>query len=287
MPARGWRGKACSSSSPVRPRGRMATRPSSTPSGTISIASCCTTAAGNAARAEPCPRRPPAGSRLEPPARMRSQPRSQSISNAATSVRAPSRITSAPPPRRSGAAPTPRRSHHLRRALDAIGHIADDVERARVEVELRVAMGAAFMATRGFGAPEVLEAYSRAEALCDRLGERADLFPAIWGQWMFRTGRGEMDQASPAGREADCAWRKIRRRRAEDPGPSRHVVDLVRVRRTGAGACARGRRPWRSTMPRCIRPWPRAMATTMPAAARAISARWRWRSRARSSARAR
>ncbi|HEY6993891.1 MAG TPA: AAA family ATPase [Xanthobacteraceae bacterium] len=82
-------------------------------------------------------------------------------------------------------------SNHLRRALDAIGHIADEVERARVEVELRVALGAAFMTTRGFGAPEVLDAYSRAEVLCDRLGERADLFPAIWGQWMFRTGRGE------------------------------------------------------------------------------------------------
>ena len=45
----------------------------------------------------------------------------------------------------------------------------------------------------GFGAPEVLEAYSRAEALCERLGERVDLFPAIWGQWMFRTGRSEID----------------------------------------------------------------------------------------------
>ena len=80
---------------------------------------------------------------------------------------------------------------HLRRALDGVGHITDEVERARIEVELRVALGAAFIATRGFGAPDVLDAYSRAETLCDRLGERADLFPAIWGQWMFRTGRGE------------------------------------------------------------------------------------------------
>jgi DNA-binding winged helix-turn-helix (wHTH) protein/predicted ATPase len=81
--------------------------------------------------------------------------------------------------------------NHLRRALDAIQHITDDVERARTEVELRVALGAAFIATLGFGAPEVLDAYSRAEALCERLGERTDLFPAIWGQWMFHNGRGE------------------------------------------------------------------------------------------------
>jgi hypothetical protein len=39
----------------------------------------------------------------------------------------------------------------------------------------------------------VLDAYTRAEALCDHLGERVDLFPAIWGQWMFRTGRSEMN----------------------------------------------------------------------------------------------
>jgi predicted ATPase/DNA-binding winged helix-turn-helix (wHTH) protein len=80
---------------------------------------------------------------------------------------------------------------HLQRALDAVGQIADEAERARVEVELRVGMGAAHIAMRGFGAPEVQEAYSRAEALCEHLGERIDLFPAIWGQWMFRAGRGE------------------------------------------------------------------------------------------------
>ena len=90
---------------------------------------------------------------------------------------------------------------HLRRALDAVGSIPDEVERTRVEVELRVALGAAFIATRGFGAAEVLEAYSRAETLCERLGERVDLFPAIWGQWLFRTGRSE----------TDVSWRLCRR----------------------------------------------------------------------------
>jgi DNA-binding winged helix-turn-helix (wHTH) protein/predicted ATPase len=84
---------------------------------------------------------------------------------------------------------------HLRRALDAIGHIADEMERTRVEVELRVGIGAAFIASKGFAAPEVLEAYTRAEVLCDRLGEPTDIFPAIWGQWLFRFGRGEFGHA--------------------------------------------------------------------------------------------
>ncbi len=82
---------------------------------------------------------------------------------------------------------------HLRRALDAIGHIAGEVERTRVEVELLIALGAAFFAIRGFGAPEVLEVYSRAEALCEGLGERPEIFPALWGQWLFRWGRSELE----------------------------------------------------------------------------------------------
>ena len=84
---------------------------------------------------------------------------------------------------------------HLHRALNAIAAIADEDERAKVEIELRISLGAAFMATRGFGASEVLDAYSKAEALCERLGERADIFPALWGQWLFRWGRSEVDAA--------------------------------------------------------------------------------------------
>jgi DNA-binding winged helix-turn-helix (wHTH) protein/predicted ATPase len=102
---------------------------------------------------------------------------------------------------------------HLRRALNAIGQIADEVKRTKLEVELLIALGVAFMATRGFGAPEVLDAYSRAEALCERLGERADIFPALWGQWLFRWGRSELSDA----------WRLCRRllalaERSGDPG---------------------------------------------------------------------
>jgi DNA-binding winged helix-turn-helix (wHTH) protein/predicted ATPase len=85
---------------------------------------------------------------------------------------------------------------HLQRALGAIGHIVDEEERTKIEVELRVGIGAAFMAVGGFGAPEILAAHARAEKLCERLGERPDLFPALWGQWMFHTGRGDTRAAS-------------------------------------------------------------------------------------------
>jgi DNA-binding winged helix-turn-helix (wHTH) protein/predicted ATPase len=84
---------------------------------------------------------------------------------------------------------------HLRRALEAIEYIPDEVERTKIEVDLIVATGSALMASKGFAAPEVLESYARAELLCDRLGERAEIFAAIWGQWLFWYGRGELGQA--------------------------------------------------------------------------------------------
>jgi DNA-binding winged helix-turn-helix (wHTH) protein/predicted ATPase len=84
---------------------------------------------------------------------------------------------------------------HLQQALGAVSTIADEVERTKIEVDLLVSLGAAFMATRGFGAAEVLEAYSRAESLCDRLSNRVDIFPTLWGQWLFRWGRSEIDVA--------------------------------------------------------------------------------------------
>ena len=82
------------------------------------------------------------------------------------------------------------------RARSPSGTLQNEVDRTQVEVELRSGLGAAHMAIRGFGAPEVLENYARAEALSDQLGERVDLFPAIWGQWMFRTGRGETNASA-------------------------------------------------------------------------------------------
>ena len=166
---------------------------------------------------------------------------------------------------------------HLRRALGAIGAIADEVERTRVEVELSVALGAAFIATRGFGAAEVLDAYSRAETLCDRLGERVDLFPAIWGQWLFRTGRSETDVSRRLCRRLLALAEKFDQCGPEDPGAPRQLGDVVRHRQAGPGARSR---PGRAAAVRRVdspRRWHRAMAIMMPAVAPAISPPCRWR----------
>ena len=128
---------------------------------------------------------------------------------------------------------------HLRRALDAIGHIADEVERTRVEVELLIGLGAAFMATRGFGASEVLEAYSRAEALCERLGRARGYFPGAVGPMAVSVGTKRSGRGVAALRKAVGAGREIRRCRAQAASPPCLVGDLVWARQTGGSPRAR------------------------------------------------
>ena len=81
---------------------------------------------------------------------------------------------------------------HLRRALELLKALPVSSERDELEVALRIALGAALMATDGFGAPEVEECYATARELCQRLGRTTQLFPVVWGMWLFYLGRGSV-----------------------------------------------------------------------------------------------
>lgn len=80
---------------------------------------------------------------------------------------------------------------HLTAAMEALAHLPDDVAKVERELQLRLAIGAALQASKGYGAPEVLQAYERAGYLCQRLGETPQLFPALMGLWSFAVGRGD------------------------------------------------------------------------------------------------
>ncbi len=80
---------------------------------------------------------------------------------------------------------------HLTAALDALGHLPNGIQKLERELQLQLAMGAALQATKGYGAPEVQQAYERAGELCQRLGETPQLFPALMGLWSFAVGRGD------------------------------------------------------------------------------------------------
>ena len=70
---------------------------------------------------------------------------------------------------------------HLATGLDFLLALPDTPERARQELPLRLALGRVLMATRGQGATEVKQAYTRALALCQQLEATPQLFPALAG----------------------------------------------------------------------------------------------------------
>jgi predicted ATPase/DNA-binding winged helix-turn-helix (wHTH) protein len=88
---------------------------------------------------------------------------------------------------------------HLTRALDLLRAEPETAERAAREVALQVALGAPLMAVKGRSAPEVEQTYTRAEELCRRIGDTPQLFPVVWGLFLFHRSRGEVDRAH------DCA----------------------------------------------------------------------------------
>jgi TOMM system kinase/cyclase fusion protein len=80
---------------------------------------------------------------------------------------------------------------HLSKGLELLKSLSDTPERAQHELGLQVALGLALMAAKGFGAPEVLQAYARARDLCQQVGETPQIFPVLWGLWRFYFVRAE------------------------------------------------------------------------------------------------
>ena len=84
---------------------------------------------------------------------------------------------------------------HFERALALLERQPPGREHTEREVVLRIGLGGVAMATLGWAAPDVENAYLRARALCRELGETPRLFPALWGLWLFYWGRGPLNTA--------------------------------------------------------------------------------------------
>jgi predicted ATPase/class 3 adenylate cyclase len=80
---------------------------------------------------------------------------------------------------------------HLTIALDLLPALAESRERSQQELGVQMTLGIALAATRGGGDPEVERLYTRARALCERVGEPLQLFRVLWGLWRVYYQRGE------------------------------------------------------------------------------------------------
>jgi len=88
---------------------------------------------------------------------------------------------------------------HLARGLELLEASPDTTERFQRELELQLALGSALMATRGYAAPEVEQAYVRARALCSHIGHTPQLFPVLHGLYRIYHVRGDLKAAQEVG----------------------------------------------------------------------------------------
>jgi hypothetical protein len=84
---------------------------------------------------------------------------------------------------------------HLTRGLEILTTMPETPERLQQELDLQVPLGAAWAQIRGWAAPEVGQAYARARALCQCLGEPSQLPVVLWGQFLWCAQRAEVQTA--------------------------------------------------------------------------------------------
>lgn len=68
-------------------------------------------------------------------------------------------------------------------------------ERDALELALLTVMGPALIATAGFGSPVVGHNFARMRELCDAFAARPEVFPSLWGSWVFSLVRGRLRES--------------------------------------------------------------------------------------------
>jgi predicted ATPase len=90
---------------------------------------------------------------------------------------------------------------HVQRGLKLLTTLPDTLQRTQNELDLLTTLGPAFLATKGYAAPEVVQAYMRARELCQQVGETPEHFPVLYGLWFFYFARSEHQTAMELGEQ--------------------------------------------------------------------------------------
>ncbi len=82
--------------------------------------------------------------------------------------------------------------HHLEQGLKLLETLEPSAERDLRELELLRPLGTAYIASRGYAAPEVGPIFRRARELCPRVQDPAQLFAVMWGNYAYNIVRGNL-----------------------------------------------------------------------------------------------
>lgn len=87
---------------------------------------------------------------------------------------------------------------YLRHALDLLGHLPANDERASQELALQSTLGPLLLATKGYAAPEVETAFRRAWTLSQQVGDQAQRFQSLWGLQRYYMVKPDLAQGVAA-----------------------------------------------------------------------------------------
>ena len=90
---------------------------------------------------------------------------------------------------------------HLTKGLEVLKTLPDTPDQVQQELMLHIALSVPLMATKGAGASEVERIYTRARELCQQVGETSQLFPVLYGLWLFYLVRAQLQTARQLGEE--------------------------------------------------------------------------------------
>jgi class 3 adenylate cyclase/predicted ATPase len=91
--------------------------------------------------------------------------------------------------------------NHLTQGLELLQTVPESSERDRQELDLQSALGLVLQTIKGYAAPEVDSAYTRARSLCQRVGDTAQLVSVLRGQLLFYGVRADYGVALELGQQ--------------------------------------------------------------------------------------
>ena len=88
---------------------------------------------------------------------------------------------------------------HVTTGLSLLQTLPETLARQQQELPLQLALGTATLTVRGYAAPEVEAAYTRARLLCQQLGATQDVSPVLFGLGLFYMVRADYPVARQLG----------------------------------------------------------------------------------------
>lgn len=100
--------------------------------------------------------------------------------------------------------------NHFKAGLELSRSLSEPVAHAKLRLQLQTGLGNALIIIKGYSAPEVERTFARARELCRQLGEAAELWPVLLGQFYYFLVRGEPARAHDLSRQLLARFSQIR-----------------------------------------------------------------------------